>query len=81
MKILNVALIATAAIALPIAAFAQAANPDVAYCKKLGQVARLYGSNTGPVPGAIAKCDSDPKGSISTLETHLQADKIKLPPR
>ncbi len=81
MKIVSVALIAAAALALPLAAFAQAGSSDVEYCKKLGRVASLYGSNTGPVPAAVAKCDKDPKGSIATLETHLQADKIKLPPR
>lgn len=71
--------IACTAIAVPVVAFAQ--TSDVTYCKKLGDLARTYGANTGPVPGYIAKCDSDPKGSIAGLETHLQAEKIKLPPR
>ena len=73
------AAIACAAIALPVVAVAQ--SSDVAYCKKLGDLARTYGANTGPVPGIIAKCDSDTKASISALETHLQAEKIKLPPK
>lgn len=72
-------LIAGLALGLPLAAFAQSADAD--YCKKLGSLARLYGANTGPVPEAIAKCDADAKGSIATLEKHLQAEKIKLPPR
>lgn len=79
MKAGSLALIACAAFALPFAAFAQSSDAD--YCKKLGTLARLYGSNSGPVPEAIAKCDTDAKGSIATLEQHLQADKIKLPPR
>lgn len=79
MKVGNLALIACAAFALPLAAFAQSTDAD--YCKKLGTLARLYGANSGPVPEAIAKCDTDAKGSIATLEKHLQAEKIKLPPR
>lgn len=79
MRIAQISLIALAAISLPLAAFAQSSDAD--YCKKLGSVARLYGSNTGPVPEAVSKCDSDAKGSITILEKHLQADKIKLPPR
>jgi hypothetical protein len=79
MKIVNVGLIACAALVFPLAAFAQSTDAD--YCKKLGALARTYGANTGPVPEATAKCDSDPKGSIATLEKHLQAEKIKLPPR
>jgi hypothetical protein len=71
--------IACTAIALPVAALAQSSDAD--YCKKLGTLARTYGANTGPVPGLIAKCDTDPKGSITGLEAHLQAEKIKLPPR
>ena len=71
--------IACMVIALPVVAFAQAS--DVAYCKKLGDLARTYGANTGPVPGIIAKCDTDTKASITALETHLQAEKIKLPPK
>lgn len=67
------------AIALPFVAFAQSSDAD--YCKKLGSLARTYGANTGPVPEIIAKCDTDPKGSIAALERHLQAEKIKLPPR
>ena len=79
MKFAHIGLIALTAISLPLAAFAQSTDAD--YCKKLGTIARLYGSNSGPVPEAVSKCDSDPKGSIATLEKHLQADKIKLPPR
>ena len=79
MKIANIALIACAAVALPLAAMAQSTDAD--YCKKLGSLARIYGSNTGPVPEAIAKCDKDAAGSITVLEKHLEADKIKLPPR
>ena len=79
MRFGSLALIACAAFALPVATFAQ--STDAEYCKKLGSLARLYGSNTGPVPEAVAKCDTDTKGSIATLEQHLQADKIKLPPR
>jgi hypothetical protein len=79
MKIDKFALIACTALALPVAAVAQSTDAD--YCKKLGSLARTYGANTGPVPEAVAKCDSDAKGSIATLEKHLQAEKIKLPPR
>ncbi|MGZ5912340.1 MAG: hypothetical protein ACXWLB_20865 [Reyranella sp.] len=79
MKAGSLVLVACAAFALPFAAFAQSSDGD--YCKKLGTLARLYGSNTGPVPEAVTKCDSDAKGSIATLEKHLQDDKIKLPPR
>jgi hypothetical protein len=53
----------------------------ISSCKKLGSLARTYGANTGPVPETIAKRDSDAKGSIAVLEKHLQAEKIKLPPR
>ena len=67
------------AAAVPLTAFAQ--SPDAAYCKKLASLARIYGSNTGPNPEAIAKCDSDTANSVSILETHLTADKIKFPPR
>lgn len=66
-------------LALPVAVFAQSTDAD--YCKKLGTVARIYGANTGPVPEATAKCDSDPKSSIAILEKHLLAEKINLPPR
>lgn len=71
--------IACAAMALPVVAFAQSSDAD--YCKKLGSLARTYGANTGPVPEMIAKCDTDSKGSIAGLEKHLQGEKIKLPPR
>lgn len=73
------AIISCVALMLPIAAFAQSTDAD--YCKKLGNLARLYGANTGSVPATIAKCDSDTKASITALESHLQAEKIKLPPR
>ncbi len=79
MQIFKIGLIACAAVALPVVAFAQSA--DVDYCNKLGRIAREYGANTGPVPEAVAKCGSTTAASISTLETHLQAEKIKLPPR
>ncbi len=79
MQIFKTGLIACAAIALPIVAFAQSA--DVDYCNKLGRVAREYGANTGPVPQAVSQCASNTSVSISTLEQHLQAEKIKLPPR
>ena len=79
MNIRNVVLIACAAFALPLVAFAQSSDAD--YCKKLGTLARVYGANSGPIPAAITKCDTDAKGSIATLEQHLQAEKIKLPPR
>ncbi len=75
MKIAQIGLIALAFAALPLATFAQ--STDVDYCKKLGRIAGDYGSNTGPVPQAVAKCASDPKGSIAILEKHLQEDKIK----
>lgn len=71
--------IACTAIGLPLVALAQSSDAD--YCKKLGSLARTYGANTGPIPATISKCDTDPKGSITALETHLQAEKIKLPPR
>lgn len=73
------AVIACTAIGLPVVALAQSSDAD--YCKKLGTLARTYGANTGPIPATIAKCDTGPKGSITTLETHLQAEKIRLPPR
>ena len=79
MSIGKLAIVACAAFILPFAASAQGTDAD--YCKKLGSLARMYGANTGPVPEAIAKCDSDAKGSIAALEKHLQAEKIKLPPR
>lgn len=79
MKVRNVAMIACGALALPLVALAQ--SSDVDYCKKLGGLARTYGANTGQVPAIIAKCDTDAKGSITALEAHLQAEKIKLPPR
>ena len=72
-------MIACMAIALPVVALAQSSDAD--YCKKLGNIAREYGANTGPVPAIIAKCDTDAKGSITALEAHLQGEKIKLPPR
>ena len=79
MSIGKLTVVVCAAFILPFAALAQSTDAD--YCKKLGSLARMYGANTGPVPETIAKCDSDAKGSIATLEKHLQAEKIKLPPR
>lgn len=79
MTIEKLAVIACAMMILPLAASAQSTDAD--YCKKLGNLARMYGANTGPVPQAIAKCDSDTKAGIADLEKHLQAEKIKLPPR
>ena len=79
MNIGKLTVIACAAFVLPLAASAQ--SPDADYCKKLGSLARMYGANTGPVPQAITKCDSDAKAGIADLENHLQAEKIKLPPR
>ena len=79
MSIRKLTVIVCAAFVLPVAASAQSSDAD--YCKKLGNLARLYGANTGPVPQAIAKCDTDAKAGIADLEKHLQAEKIKLPPR
>ena len=79
MKIKTATILACAAFALPLVAFAQ--SSDVDYCKKLGGLARTYGANTGPIPATIAKCDTDAKGSITALEAHLTSEKIKLPPR
>lgn len=79
MKIKYVAVLACAGLAMPLVAFAQSSDAD--YCKKLGALARTYGANTGTVPAAVAKCDTDAKGSIATIEAHLQGEKIKLPPR
>ncbi len=76
---MSMILVACAALALPLAAFAQSTDAD--YCKKLGSLARTYGANTGPVPEATSKCDTNAKASIATLEAHLTAEKIKLPPR
>jgi hypothetical protein len=75
----SIAVLAFAAFAMPLVAFAQSSDAD--YCKKLGTLARTYGANTGPIPATIAKCDTDAKASITALEAHLQAEKIKLPPR
>jgi len=77
MKI-KLALVICAAFTLPFAAFAQTTDAD--YCKKLGTLASLYGANSGPLPAAVSRCDADAKGSIATLEMHLQGEKIKLSP-
>ncbi len=79
MNIGKLTVIACASLILPFAASAQSSDSD--YCKKLGTLARMYGANTGSVPETIAKCDSNAKASIADLEKHLQAEKIKLPPR
>jgi len=75
-------LIAGAAVALPVAAFAQ--SSDTAYCKALSEKYRDYaksGSVDATAATAMAQCDKNPAAGIPVLEKHLKDGKVALPPR
>jgi hypothetical protein len=83
MKVLGI-LVVCGAMALPLVASAQS-PADVDYCNKLSATyrgaAQLNSTPDATVPAAIAKCASDPSGSIPVIEKSLKDNKIALPAR
>ena len=77
------AIVISAGIALPFAAFAQ--SSDVEYCNKLSATYRsvVMGNATpqAEVPEAMSKCSSSPATSIPILEKVLKDNKVTLPSR
>jgi len=77
------AIIISASIVLPFAAYADMSDTD--YCNKLSATYRsVVGANAaaaGNVPEAMAGCATNPKASIPTLEKALQDNKVSLPSR
>jgi hypothetical protein len=69
-------------LAIPFSAIAQVS--DAEYCKRLGDVWRVYNRGSDPaanVATAMTKCHSAAAASIPVLEKALTDDKIKLPPK
>ena len=77
------AIVISAAIALPFAAFAQMTDAD--YCNKLSSTYRsiVMGNSTpdATVPEAMSKCSNDPASAIPILEKALKDNKVTLPSR
>ena len=77
------AIVVSAAIALPFAAFAQMTDAD--YCNKLSSTYRsiVMGNSTpdATVPEAMSKCSNDPASAIPILEKALKDNKVTLPSR
>jgi hypothetical protein len=77
-------LIVCGAMALPLVASAQSAA-DVDYCNKLSATyrgsAQLNSTPDATVPAAMAKCASDPAGSIPVISKALTDSKVALPAR
>ena len=77
------AIVISAGIALPFAAFAQMTDAD--YCNKLSATYRsvVMGNATpdATVPEAMSKCSSDPNSAIPILEKVLKDNKVTLPTR
>jgi hypothetical protein len=77
------AILISAVVALPFAAFAEMS--DAEYCNKLSATYRsVVMSNATPdatVPEAMSKCSSDPKSAIPVLEKALKDNKATLPSR
>lgn len=82
MKTVNFVALATAAVLMPLTAFAQSA--DTTYCRALAAKYREFNKGQDPqanVAAAAAKCDAKPGEAIPALEKQLKDDKIALPPR
>lgn len=77
------AIVISAAIALPFAAFAQ--MTDTEYCNKLSETYRTVvmgnGTPQATVPEAMSKCATSPATSIPILEKVLKDNKATLPTR
>jgi hypothetical protein len=77
------AIVISAGIVLPFAAFAQMSDAD--YCNKLSSTYRsvVMGNSTpdAAVPEAMSKCSSSPATSIPILEKALKDNKVTLPTR
>jgi hypothetical protein len=85
MRTTHLYLIAGLALALPEVSIAQT-NPDassVEYCNKLASIYsaqhNLYETLTADKAVAIAKCNTDPKASIATLEQTMKDAHIDVP--
>jgi hypothetical protein len=84
-------LIASIALALPIAAFAQSNTADANYCSALSDDYERYAlgrqehkghrDTTPNVALAMTKCQSDTAAAIPVLEKALTDAKVPLPPR
>ena len=78
-----IAIVLSAGMALPFAAFAQ--SSDVDYCNKLSATYRSgVMANSTPqaqVPEAMSKCATSPATSIPVLEKVLTDNKVALPKR
>jgi hypothetical protein len=78
-----IAIVLSAGMALPFAAFAQ--SSDVDYCNKLSATYRSSSmANAAPqakIPEAMSKCSSSPATSIPVLEKVLTDNKVALPKR
>jgi hypothetical protein len=90
MKTLTMCLVTAAALAMPVAAFAQSSAADAKYCGLLSHEYQKYVSSDqdkrphaapANVTDAMSKCPTDATSAIPVLEKALTDQKITLPSR